>query len=196
MTDKEVIEQILTGNDSLYRQLVDRYKQQVLRTCYGFTQSKVDAEDIAQEVFIEVFESLKSFRHESKFSTWIYRIAVNKSLNHIRKQKRRAIMQNLEDLLLGKAKGNPDFRDDGKQPDDFTDPEENIKRLKNALNELPSNQRTALALYTYQQLSYKQISEIMNVSLSSVESLIFRSKRNLRKILVDNASTKEGGQHQ
>jgi RNA polymerase sigma-70 factor (ECF subfamily) len=188
MSDKDLIAQILSGDVSPFRHIVDKYKLQVQRTCYGFTQSQSDAEDIAQEVFIEVYESLGSFRHESQFSTWIYRIAVNKSLNHIRKQKRRSIMQSLEDMLMGKNKnGSGDYADDARLPDDFTDPDENINRLKIALNDLPSNQRTALTLYTYQQLSYKQISDIMNVSLSSVESLIFRSKKNLRKIMVENA---------
>ena len=141
-------------------------------------------------VFIEVFESLRSFRHESKFSTWIYRIAVNKSLNHLRKQKRKQIIQSLEDLLIGKGKAEArDYVDDHRLPDDFSDPDENLKKMKKALNELPNNQRTAITLYTYQQLSYKQISEVMNISISSVESLIFRSKRNLRKILVESAKS-------
>lgn len=188
MSDKDLIEQILNGDSSHFRHLVDKYKLQVQRTCYGFTQSLSDAEDIAQEVFIEVFESLGSFRHESKFSTWIYRIAVNKSLNHLRKQKRRLIIQSLEDLLVGKGKTDAgDYVDDHRLPDDFTDPDENLKKLKLALNELPNNQRVAITLYTYQQLSYKQISEVMDISISSVESLIFRSKRNLRKILVEKS---------
>ena len=79
--------------------------------------------------------------------------------------------------------------DDHRLPDDFSDPDENLKKMKKALNELPNNQRTAITLYTYQQLSYKQISEVMNISISSVESLIFRSKRNLRKILVESAKS-------
>jgi RNA polymerase sigma factor, sigma-70 family len=97
-------------------------------------------------------------------------------------------MQNLEDLLVGKGKAETrEYVDDNRLPDDFTDPDENLKRLKLALNELPNNQRIAITLYTYQQLSYKQISEVMDISVSSVESLIFRSKRNLRKILVDTS---------
>jgi RNA polymerase sigma-70 factor (ECF subfamily) len=97
-------------------------------------------------------------------------------------------MQSLEDLLVGKGKADAgDYVDDHRLPDDFTDPDENLKRLKLALNELPNNQRVAITLYTYQQLSYKQISEVMDISISSVESLIFRSKRNLRKILVEKS---------
>lgn len=188
MSDKEIIGQILNGDNSLFRHLVDKYKLQVQRTCYGLTQSHSDAEDIAQEVFVEIFESLASFRHESKFSTWIYRIAVNKSLNFLRKQKRRGVMQSLEDLLSGKGRiDRGEYIDDHRLPDDFTDPEENLKRLKSALHKLPANQQTAITLYTYQQLSYKQIAEVMDISISSVESLIFRSKRNLRKILVEKA---------
>lgn len=192
MTDSEIIAEILKGDENLYRSLINKYKDQVLRTCYGFTQSQSDAEDIAQEVFIEIYESLESFRHESKFSTWIYRISVNKSLNFLRKKRKTSIFSSLEELFSGKTipQGNAHI-DNSRQPDDFTDPDEELKRLKQALKQLPETQKTALTLYTYQNLSYKQIAEIMNITLASVESLIFRAKKNLRKILVDNVKSSE-----
>lgn len=192
MTDSEIIAEILKGDENLYRSLINKYKDQVLRTCYGFTQSQSDAEDIAQEVFIEIYESLYSFRHESKFSTWIYRISVNKSLNFLRKKRKASIFSSLEELFSGKTipQGNAHI-DNSRQPDDFTDPDEELKRLKQALKQLPETQKTALTLYTYQNLSYKQIAEIMNITLASVESLIFRAKKNLRKILVDNVKSSE-----
>lgn len=185
MTDSELINIILKGEESHFRFLIDRYKNQVLRTCFGFTQSQADAEDIAQEVFIEVYESLSSFRHESKFSTWIYRIAINKSLNFLRKEKRRKIFRSIEEMLTGKPYN---YIDNSRQPDDFSDPDTDLKNLKKALCQIPTNQKTALTLYTYQDLTYKQIADIMGISLSSVESLIFRAKKSLRKILVENAN--------
>lgn len=191
MTDSEIIAEILNGNETQLRHLINKYQDQVLRTCYGFTQSQSDAEDVAQEVFIEIYESLYSFRHEAKFSTWIYRIAVNKSLNFLRKKKRSSIFSSIEELFTGKSAQGKDYADNSRQPDDFTDPDEDVKRLKQALKQLPDTQKTALTLYTYQNLSYKQIAEVMSISLASVESLIFRAKKNLRKIMVDNVKSVE-----
>lgn len=185
MTDSELIHQILDGNIQMFRLLIDKHKKQVISVCYGFTQSLPDAEDIAQEVFVEVYESLESFRNDAKFSTWIYRIAVNKSLNFIRKEKRRKIFKSFDDMLFGKKSQPIEPIDETPLPDDITNPEAPFNDLKAALEKIPKNQRVALTLYTYQELSYKQISEIMGISLSSVESLIFRSKKSLRKILVD-----------
>lgn len=191
MTDNEIISEILNGDSMLFNNLIDKYRDQVLRTCYGFTQSQTDAEDIAQEVFIEVYQSLSSFRHESKFGTWIYRISVNKSLNFLRKEKRRSIFNSIENIFTGASNSKLERADEARQPDDFSDPDQDLKLLKMALKKLPDQQKTALSLYTYQDLSYKQIAEVMNLSLASVESLIFRSKKNLRKILLEEAKNCE-----
>lgn len=191
MTDVELISKILDGDENLLKNLIDRYKDQVLKICYGLTQNQSDAEDVAQEVFIEVYQSLSTFRNESKFSTWIYRISINKSLNFIRKQKRLKIFNSIEELFTGKNVNRIEQADSSRLPDDFSDPEHETKQLKAAISMLPEPQKIALSLFTYQELSYKQIAEVMNVSLASVESLIFRSKKNLRKILVENLKKPE-----
>lgn len=191
MTDVELISKILDGDENLLKNLIDRYKDQVLKICYGLTQNQSDAEDVTQEVFIEVYQSLSTFRNESKFSTWIYRISINKSLNFIRKQKRLKIFNSIEELFTGKNVNRIEQADSSRLPDDFSDPEHETKQLKAAISMLPEPQKIALSLFTYQELSYKQIAEVMNVSLASVESLIFRSKKNLRKILVENLKKPE-----
>jgi len=100
MNDHELILKITQQNDhSAFTLLVDKYQKMVVNTCRGFVNSYADAEDLAQEVFIELFESLPEFRHESKLSTWIYRIAVNKSLNHIRKKKRENIFSSFVSIF-------------------------------------------------------------------------------------------------
>ena len=85
MTDSEVIKLILQGDKEKFRILVEKYQQMVFRTCMGFLHNKDDADDLTQDVFIQVYQSLPRFKGESAFSTWIYRIAVNASLNKIRK---------------------------------------------------------------------------------------------------------------
>jgi RNA polymerase sigma-70 factor (ECF subfamily) len=187
MNDHELIVQITQHNDhSAFATLVDRYQKMVVNTCRGFVSSYADAEDLAQEVFIELFESLPEFRNESKLSTWIYRIAVNKSLNFIRKKKRESVFSSFTSFFE---------TNDRQQAKDFNDPRssdeadrqvnsmELHKALKDAINRLPKNQRIAFILNKYQDLSYKEVADVMDVSLSSVESLLFRAKMNLQQLL-------------
>jgi RNA polymerase sigma-70 factor (ECF subfamily) len=89
MSETEIIKRLQQGDEQAFRQLVENYQKQVVNTCYGLVHSTEDAEDIAQDVFIEVFRSIQNFRADAKLSTWIYRISVNRSLNFIRDNKRR-----------------------------------------------------------------------------------------------------------
>jgi RNA polymerase sigma-70 factor, ECF subfamily len=181
MGESEIIEGIKEGNEEAFRVLVDNYHQMVVNTCFGLLHNIDDAEDVAQEVFIEVFRSAGNFRGDSKITTWLYRIAVNRSLNFIRDNKRRKLVLTLENLISFK------------KPETITDctanPElnlENIQRaqiLHKAVDSLPENQRVAFTLNKYEDLSYLEISEIMNLSVSAVESLLYRSKQNLQKKL-------------
>lgn len=184
MGDIELIKEIVDNNNyTAFKELIDRYQRLVITTCKGFVSSYADAEDIAQDVFIELFESLPEFRHESKLSTWIYRIAVNKSLNFIRKKKREVLMSN----FFGTSKSGQFNRNDETERTDNADYQIDFREQKNALkmaiNKLPENQRIAFILAKYQDLTYNEISEVMGVSLPSVESLLFRAKVNLQKYL-------------
>jgi len=149
--------------------------------------SYADAEDLAQEVFMEVFQSLSGFRSESKLSTWLYRIAVNKSLNFVKKQKRNGLLQSIEGFfsgVKGSTSSNLEVEDESNaSPEETVINKEKRKILKSAINSLPQNQRIAFILSKYQDLSYKEIAEVMDISLSSVESLLFRAKANLQKKL-------------
>lgn len=189
MTDRELIDQILTQNSQkAFEELVNKYQPLVAKTCLGFVSSQADAEDLTQDVFIEVFESLDSFRSESKISTWLYRIAVNKSLNFIRKQKREKMFRSIESFFTTKGERSETLElidKGGASADRKIEAFENKQMLKNAINSLPDNQRIAFILSKYQDLSYKEIAEVMSVSLSSVESLLFRAKANLQKKLIN-----------
>src|SRR5208337_3075352 len=90
MDDKELIHRLSNRDELAFREIVEKYEKLVFNTCYHILQQSMDAEDIAQEVFVEVFESIHQFRNESRLSTWLYRISINKSLNHLRKVKRQA----------------------------------------------------------------------------------------------------------
>ncbi len=97
--DLAIIKRIQDGDERSFRILVEQHNQLVLRTCMGFVHDQHDAEDLAQEVFVEVYHSIEKFRKESKLSTWIYRIAVNKSLNFIRDNKRKRLLQSIENVF-------------------------------------------------------------------------------------------------
>ncbi len=186
MTDSQLIEELLNDDPKAFRRLADKYYPVVLQTAMGFLHNAADAEDICQDVFIEVYQSIKKFRKESKLSTWIYRITVNKSLNFIRKNKRNSLIENMESYVFGrKEKYNKDLPG-GFVSGQETELEKNERTqvLHKAINSLSGNQKIAFTLSKYDDLANKEIAEIMNVSVSSVESLIHRAKLNLQKQLL------------
>jgi RNA polymerase sigma-70 factor (ECF subfamily) len=184
MTDQELITGILNHDKTVIQFLVNKYHKQVIKTAFHFVNDMDDAEDIAQDVCVEILESLSQFKKTSSLSTWIYRVTVNKSLNFVRKNKRKQLIGQFESLFF-KKEGNT-----GNQiPEPFSaenDYENTEKKqiLEKAINSLPENQKTAFILSKYEELSYKEITEIMNLSLPSVESLLQRAKQNLQKKLI------------
>ncbi len=185
MTDQDLIRGIIRRDPGVFREVVDRYQQTVIRTCYSLVHDQQDARDLAQDVFIEVLESAGRFRGEAQLSTWIYRIAVNKSLNHLRKMKRRQVFEATG--LRPPTEGGENIPEDpasgSASPDSGMEEKEMREALHHAVNRLPVNQRIAFTLHKYEELSYKDIAGVMNISLSSVESLMHRARINLQNIL-------------
>lgn len=172
-----MIEAILKGDQKAFKLLVDTYQLMVVNTCYAFVHDRDEAEDIAQDVFVQVFESLGRFRFESKLSTWLYRIAVNRSINHCKSPRGRAIKIDIDSWKQQEVAQSVEM-----PQQQILEEQEQIELLHKAIDKLPENQRTALILNKYEELSYKEIADVMGVTLSSVESLIFRAKNNLEKI--------------
>jgi RNA polymerase sigma-70 factor (ECF subfamily) len=154
----------------------------VYNTAMGLLQNAEDAEDAAQEVFIQVFESVSSFKEESKFSTWIYRITVSKCLDHLRKKKRKkrfAFVLSLYGKDNGLMIDPPDFFHPGIKAEN----KENATVLFKAIDQLPTNQKIAFVLSKIENLSYREIGDVMKSSESSVDALLQRAKKNLQKSL-------------
>ncbi len=187
MTDRELLQGITQRDQAAFRLLVENHQQLVIRTCYSLVHDLEDAQDLAQEVFIEILKSASSFRGAAKLSSWIYRIAVNKSLNHLKSTRRRKAFT----LFSFQDKGGLSKEEeiDGLNSSAGGDSVMEEKELKEALhvaiNRLPVNQKIAFTLHNYEELPYKEIAEVMNLSLSSVESLIHRAKLNLQKRLTN-----------
>lgn len=187
MDDSEAIRLIKQGNREQFRVLVERYQAMVFRTCMGFLHNHQDAEDLTQEVFIKAYQSIDAFKGDSAFSTWLYRIAVNASLNKVRANTKNFLFQRL-DTLLGSGKNQElsiTFHD-SENPEDILVKEEHRQCVQKALDSLPENQRTAIVLSKYDELSQKEIADIMNTTEGAVESLIQRAKTNLREKLFAN----------
>ncbi len=183
MEDIELVEKLKSGDSETFRLVVERYQKLVLNCTFKFLRSKETAEDITQEVFIEVFESIRSFKAQSQLSTWIYRIAVTKSLNHIKSLKRKKRFAMVASLF-SEDKAEEDIAAPEKtNPDQELENQERAKILTWALDKLPENQRVAFTLSKYNEMSYEEISSMMNMSIPSVESLIHRAKTNLKKEL-------------
>jgi RNA polymerase sigma-70 factor (ECF subfamily) len=187
MEDSEILGIIKQGNREQYRLLVERYQGMVFRTCMGFLHNQHDAEDLTQEVFIKAYQSIDSFKGDAAFSTWLYRIAVNASLNKVRSNAKNFLFQRL-DTFFGNGK-NADTSisfNDMENPEDILIKNEHRQWMQKALDSLPENQRTAIVLSKYDELSQKEIAEVMNITEGAVESLIQRAKANLREKLFTN----------
>ncbi len=181
MTDNDIIAQIVQGDRNLYRKLVEKYQPMVFRTCMGFLHNKDDSEDLSQEIFIKAYQSLQGFKGDATFSTWIYRIAVNAALNKTRKSSKRLIVQRFEIVFGNSKKQEYSFpAPDTENPENILILDEHRELVHKALEGLPENQRTAIVLSKYDDLSQRQIAEVMNTSEGAVEALIQRAKANLR----------------
>lgn len=182
MDDKDIIALILKGDREKYRLLVEKYQQMVFRTCLGFVHNKEDADDLTQDVFIRAYQSLSGFKGNSAFSTWLYRIAVNASLNRIRKKSPLNILFRKPGRTSANIKEEEFFYQlkDENNPEEILIREEHIKWVHRALESLPEKQRTAIVLSKYDELPQKEIAEIMKISEGAVEALLQRAKRNLR----------------
>jgi RNA polymerase sigma-70 factor (ECF subfamily) len=184
LTETEFIEQLKTQTRAAYSKLLDDFQQKVFTTCISFVPNTEDAEDITQEVFFEVFNSISNFKGQAKLSTWIYRITTNKCLEFIRKRntkKRFAFLQSIT---------GPDFEIDKtnyftemNHPGIILENKEKNETLFLAINNLPDAQRLVFTLNKIDGKSYQEVSDITEKSLSSVESLLFRAKKNLQKAL-------------
>ena len=186
MDEAQLIKGIQQGDRKSFQTLVETYQRMVVNTCLGIVHNQADAEDLAQDVFLEIFRTAEKFRGDAKISTWLYRIATNRSLNQIRNNKRKRFFQSIEDTFTGGRNRNSEISENrGDQPDQSMADQQRSDLLHRAIDRLPEKQRIAFTLNKYEELPYQQIAEIMEISLASVESLIHRAKKNLQEQLLD-----------
>lgn len=179
MTEKELIHNIKNGDTQAFRLLVEQHQQMVFRTVLGFVHIKEDAEDLTQEVFIQAYQSLPYYQEKAAFSTWLYRIAVNTSLNYIHKNRFKKVI----DFAEEKMQTLFNQRDNSINPEEQIIENETDSLIQKAINQLSEKQRTAFILSKYNELPQKKIAEIMQLSEGAVEQHLQRAKIKLQKKL-------------
>lgn len=180
----DFIERLKERDESAFKQLVNEYKDQIYNTCLGFLRNPHDAEDIAQEVFIQIYDSIDEFREDAALSTWMYKIAVTKSLELIRYQKRKKRFGFFK--AMSSLFSNPDEEIDESgymHPGIQLENKERAAVLFREIEKLPERQQIAFTLQKIEGLSYQEVGQVMELSIPAVESLLYRSKENLKKQL-------------
>jgi RNA polymerase sigma-70 factor (ECF subfamily) len=185
-TDEDLMGRVKLGNKHAFEVLIRRHQLSVLNFIFRFMGNRSDAEDLTQELFLRIWKAAGTYKPEAKFTTWLYRIATNLCINKQRAIRIRRLFA--KSHSQEQRRGSKDEFITGEDAELLT-PEnrlinsEQSVQLLNALNELPTNQRLAIVLKIYDEMSYQEISQIMDRSISAVDSLLIRAKKNLRKKL-------------
>ena len=182
--DQELIQRIAQKDHLAFKMLVDLYQALVLKTCRSLLGDRQNAEDVAQDVFFQIYKSASAFRHDCRLSTWIRRIAVNRCLNFNRDNKKFRWLVSLsrtpeEELRCGEALRSSEENN----PESALREGERRRLIQEAIASLPQKQRMMLLLHKFDGLSYQDIAETLDTSLPAVEACLHRAKANLQKKL-------------
>jgi RNA polymerase sigma-70 factor (ECF subfamily) len=183
VSSEGLMTRIAKGDADALEILVNRHQTSVLNLIYRFIGDRTQAKDLAQEVFIRVWQAAKTYRPEAKFTTWIYRIATNVCFNELKSARRKKWFQFLRFGDQHEETIEDTYIDGSPSPEDLLLAKERTRQISDALYSLPDNQRMALILRRYDDLSYEEIARILNCSISAVESLLVRAKRTLQEKL-------------
>ena len=178
MDEEEVIRDILSGNVNRYEEIVHAYQDIVANLCFKMGGTKIDIPEMTQQVFVELYMALPRFQFKSKLSTFIYRITVNVVCKELKHQSRMIVLP--EDAPV------PDRPSDEPNIEQSIIRNERIQQLRRAIGLLHPEQRTALVIYTYNDFSYNDIADVIQCTTAKVESIIFRARKNLKKMLTSN----------
>ncbi len=180
--DQILVDRISSGDTSAFQELVERHKKKVYYLAYDITGDHHEAEDVSQEVFVKVFRSLNTFQRDAKMSSWLYQIAVNSSIDNLRKKSSKP-----EISLDTIEKANIDYVPLGGGVD--MDPERSAeslllqKHISLALQKISPKERAVFVMRHYNELKMREIAEILNVSVGTVKALLFRAIKKIRKEL-------------
>src|SRR5215203_2116045 len=175
------MQRVTQGDHSAFERLVEKYKQPVFNMIYRTLPDAAEAEDLAQGVFVQVYKAAHRYRVEAKFSTWLFTIARNLTLNELRRRSRHRA-DSLDAAASPEDDGPSRQFEDTRSvaPPERIIQDELVSKVSEALRGLPENQRTALMLYQEQEKSYEEIADVLDCSLSATKSLIHRARETLK----------------
>ena len=182
--DVDMLRAVLAGDTTAYRGLVEKYQGRVYSMTYGMLRNREDACDVTQEAFVKAYNNLESFRLESSFYTWLYRIAMNLAIDLLRKRKRRGTTSFDEDIAAKDTDGGIADIHHGDSPRKALERKQLFKRIMDAMERLPDDQRQVVLLRELDGLSYKEIAEVMQIPEGTVMSRLFYARKKLQKLLV------------
>src|SRR4029077_16131421 len=174
--DNSIVDRYLAGDMTAFDELMIRYERQVYRVCYRFVENRDDAMDLAQEVFIKAFEHLATFRRESSLKTWLYRIAMNHCINHVKKHSQEFV-EVTEYTGSIRASAQTQLKD-----------QEQREHFRRMVKQLPPKQKAILELRINEQLSYEEIANISGRSISTIKASVFFALDKLRKLVKHSGS--------
>ena len=178
---EELMARIAEGDEDAFEILVNRHQTSILNLVYRFIGDRTQAKDLAQEVFMRVWQSAKSYEPKAKFTTWIYRITANLCFNELKSARRKKWFSFNWSDEDGEHTFEETLSDNAPSAEDLLLEKERSRQISDALQSLPDNQRMALVLKRYDDLSYQEIAQIIGCSVSAVESLLVRAKRTLQE---------------
>ncbi|WNV03860.1 RNA polymerase sigma factor RpoE [Candidatus Methylospira mobilis] len=182
VTDEALVQRVQAGDKKAFDLLVLKYQNRVIHLVNRYLRDQSEAQDVAQDAFIKAYRAIGSFRGESAFYTWIYRIAINTAKNHIVSRSRRPSEEDIDPDVAEQFEGVDSLRDID-TPDAILLSEEMAVIIQNALDDLPSELRTAISLREFDGLSYEEIAEAMSCPVGTVRSRIFRAREFIEKRL-------------
>ena len=178
--EADLVTQLQGGSEAAFRILVERYQDRIYRTVFALLRNPEEAEDVAQEVFVEIYQTIGQFRGEATLSTWLYRLATSRALKNLRRaraKKRFAYFTSLLGFGTGMLPEPPDHA----HPLALLVGQQQLEQLLAHLARLPTQQQVAFTLRHEQELSYEQIAAVLGTTVAAVESLLFRARQTLRK---------------
>ena len=183
MTEKELVRAAAGGDENAFAELVRMYENKAYHLALRMGGNAEDACDVAQDAFLAAWRGLPSFRGESGFSTWLYRLVSNAAIDHLRRTKHQRGNVSLDDEEL-----NLDAPDDSPTPQEAAEENDLKQAVAAGLRELSDDHRTVLVMREVQELSYEEIAESLQLDLGTVKSRISRARTHLRKILLQSGN--------
>src|ERR1700687_2918622 len=185
--DEDLVSRVLAGEEEIFELLVRRYQPRILSHVARMIGNREDALDLSQEIFVKVFQALDRYNPEFKFSTWLFRIAGNAAIDHLRKRRLRTIPLEPSDSE-GQRVSSPEYRNLGPDPYATLRNAERGDAIASAIQSLPQEFRELIALRHFTGLSYEEIAEIKGMPLGTVKNKLFRARAVLKERLAGELS--------